>query len=314
MNETTPNFLMVGAAKSGTTSLYQYLREHPQIFMPSDKEPNYFVRSLRSAGEEKGEIGTREDYLALYAGSGEFLARGDACVHNLYYFKIAIPEIRKCLGDVKIIIALRNPVDRAWSQYSSMSADRRFDSFESCLKFEADYFSDSTDSSLTSRSTRIPDWHDRNVLYLSWGLYYEQVKAYLDHFSNVEIVLFEELHNDPNKTMARLYRFLGVDDQYSPNVGESYNVSITPRNRIVSQLMQFYRQFRIGRFLTGALTRFSNPDRALQLKAKLFSAAAPLVSKKKSLRPETRSRLEDRFRSDILALQTLIKRDLSSWL
>ncbi|MFP6655473.1 MAG: sulfotransferase [Myxococcota bacterium] len=314
MNETTPNFLMVGAAKSGTTSLYRYLREHPEIFMPSDKEPNYFVRSLRSASEEEGEIGTLKDYLALYTGTEGFAARGDACVHNLYYFKIAIPEIRKCLGDVKIIIALRNPVDRAWSQYSSMSSNRRFDSFESCLKFESDYFSDSTETSKPSAAIRTADWSDRNVLYMSWGMYYEQVKAYLDNFTDVQIVLFEDLRQDPIRTMTKLYQFLGVDDQYAPNVGESYNASITPRNLAVGQLMQLYRKLRIGDHLTTVLTRFSNPDNALRLKAKLFASVAPIASKKSSMQLETRSNLKNRFRSDISALQTLIKRDLSFWL
>ena len=249
--------------------------------------------------------------MVLYADTEQFVAKGDACVHNLYYHKIAIPEIRKCLGDVKIIIALRNPVDRAWSQYSSMSSDRRFDSFEACLEFEAGY---SFDASVASDGAATPAWADRNYLYASWSLYYEQVKAYMDNFSDVEIVLFEDLRNDAIGTMVRLYRFLGVDDRYSPNLGESYNVSVTPRNQAVAQLLELYKKLNFGGLLTTVLTRFSSPDRALQLKAKLFASVAPIVSKKQSMRPEIRSRLKERFRTDILALQTLIKRDLTSWL
>ena len=322
MNETTPTFLMVGAAKSGTTSIYQHLREHPEVFMPEDKEPNFFVREVHSMHPQEEQVSTREAYLALYANTERFLARGDGCVHNLYYHPVAIPEIRKLLGDIKIIIALRNPVDRAWSQFNSMSSDRRFDSFEACLDFEGsgsfESYRSSEGSSDPAQSTEadivVPAWIDRNYLYVSWSLYCEQVKAYVDNFSDVEIVLFEDLRNDATSTMARLYRFIGVDDRYTPNLGESYNVSITPRNSFVWQLMDLYKRLHIGDLLTSALTPIIGADRALRSKARLFKAVAPFVSTKPVMRPETRARLKDQFRTDVLELQTLINRDLSSWI
>ena len=300
-----PNFLLVGAAKSGTTSLYHYLGEHPDVFMPDDKEPNFFVRSLRTPEQDCGEVSRLEDYLALYTGSEHATARGDACVHNLYYHRVAIPEILEHLGDVRIIIALRDPVDRAWSQHSSIHRDQRFASFEDALAFEQAY--------------RAPDgaeipWSDRNYLYRSWGRYCEPVRAYVAAFSRVEIVLYDDLREDPAGVVRSLYRFLGVDDSFEPDLDARYNRSFSPRNEFVLRATDLYRRFRVGEALERAVGLVAGPVRAHRFKAHLFGRLTPILSSAPRMPPETRTRLRAEFRDEVRELERLIRRDLGAWL
>ena len=111
-----PNFLIVGAAKSGTTSLFHYLKQHPEVFMPDLKEPQFLVCE-KIKGRLHKYIDSAAEYYELFEKSTEKCA-GEASVFYLYYFEEAIKNIKKELGsDVKIIIVLREPVSRAISAY-----------------------------------------------------------------------------------------------------------------------------------------------------------------------------------------------------
>ncbi|NBC16502.1 MAG: sulfotransferase, partial [Bacteroidetes bacterium] len=120
-----PTFLIVGAAKAGTTSLYRYLRQHPDVYMPASiKETFFFSRaSVTEASGPGRRYGTQavtswSDYADLFADANAQPARGEACTAYLYFYDEAIPEIRKYLGaGVRIVIILRDPVERAYSNY-----------------------------------------------------------------------------------------------------------------------------------------------------------------------------------------------------
>jgi len=121
-----PNFLIVGAPKCGTTSLYYYLKQHPDIFMPTMKEPRFFLsetmnfphQGIDDRRVDKMIIKNLDDYKKIYLEADQEKARGDASAGNLYFYKKVIPGIKAYLGDPKIIISLRNPLDRAFSNYT----------------------------------------------------------------------------------------------------------------------------------------------------------------------------------------------------
>ena len=123
-----PNFLIVGAAKAGTTSLAKYLGAHPDIFIPEQKELRFFIKDTilqinpkdpLLEGILKQSILDKEEYFSLFDVKEKLT--GDASVHYLYHHEEAILNIKKYVGDVHIIIMLRNPVKRAISNYEFLS-------------------------------------------------------------------------------------------------------------------------------------------------------------------------------------------------
>ena len=145
MSKKLPNFLLVGAAKCGTSSLHKYLDQHPEIFMSKHKEPRFISSQatpfpLNGPGDHKVEawyVKNYDDYEKLFEGAGEYPAVGESSADTLYFYKGTIPVIKKYLGDPKIVIMLRNPVKRAFSAYQHLVRDLREDlSFEEGLERE----------------------------------------------------------------------------------------------------------------------------------------------------------------------------------
>ena len=144
MKNKLPNFLIVGAAKSGTSSLHNYLNQHHQVFMPSYnkegmkvKEPRFLIKDLVQHRLHNG-IWTFEEYQSLFDDVKDEKAIGESTVLYLYYYKHAINNIKQYLGeDMKIIIMLRNPVDRAYSAFHHVSRGfKENNSFEKSLEIE----------------------------------------------------------------------------------------------------------------------------------------------------------------------------------
>src|SRR5437588_7141599 len=168
MTSPKPNFLIAGAAKAGTTSLHDYLGQHPDIYMSTFKEPNYFVPGY--AYEDW------EDYLALFAGARGETAVGESSTGYLYCEESPL-RIKSTLGDVKIILILRNPARRAASLYWWMVREgyENAPSFADALERE-------------SSRARDPDFRANcpqffpDYLYYTTGLYSEQVERFLETF------------------------------------------------------------------------------------------------------------------------------------
>jgi len=140
-----PNFLIVGAAKSGTTSLYHYLKQHTEIYMSSIKEPKFITSQFltfpfKGTGDEKVEqniIKSFREYCNLFKDVNNDKMIGEASADNLYFFKKAINIITHYLKKPKIIIILRNPIERAFSHFNQFIRDNReYLSFEEALKEE----------------------------------------------------------------------------------------------------------------------------------------------------------------------------------
>lgn len=302
MKTKLPNFLIVGVAKSGTTSLYQYLKQHPEVYMCPVKEPKFITAQflefpLQGKGDERIErniIKNFSDYKNLFKKVGNEKAVGEASVDNLYYYDKAIKYIKEYLGDIKIIIILRNPIERAFSQYLMFRNHREYLSFESALGEEEE----------RKRKNWEFFWYYKDV-----GFYYKSVKAYTENFSRVKIYLYDDLKNNPLGLMNDVYKFLKVDTSFTPDIGVKYNISGVPKHRMLYDLVYKSNQFK-DNMVKPVLNLFLTEGKRKQLKEKL---KAKLIRKSK-MKLETREYLKDTYRNDILSLQELLGRNLSQWL
>jgi hypothetical protein len=285
-----PNFLIVGAPKAGTTSLYYYLKGHPEVFMCSPKEPNFFscveIKKQKLYYEEVG-IETIENYRRLFKGVRHEKAIGEASVSYLFYPDTPL-KIKQLIPDAKIIILLRNPIQRAFSHYLM---DRRLG-----------YVSLAFDDIIYKRKEH-PLLHLYYQQYIELGLYYEQVKRYMDMFgqSQVKIYLTANLKSDLEGVIRNLCDFLGIDRSFPFDLSEHYNVFEEPRSKLTSLL---YTSSRL-RWIFSLLM----PEQAGRLlKSKLF-----FHGDKPELDKETKNQLAMIFRNDIEKLEGLLNQDLSNW-
>ena len=209
-NEYTPNFFVVGAARCGTTSLWEYLRQHPDIFMPpviEQKEPAFFCDLY---GVEYWSF-----YLTLFeAGQGKKRI-GEASTPYLSSPESA-GQIYSVLPNAKIIITLRNPVVRAYSLYKWMHANgyEKLSTFAEALAAETDWRKD--DEEFKNNNGQ----YYYNFLYYESGLYYSQVKRYLTIFpqEQIHLIIFEEFIKAPLRHVQQVFRFLDVDPTFAPHI------------------------------------------------------------------------------------------------
>ncbi|AWP22856.1 sulfotransferase [Acidiferrobacter sp. SPIII_3] len=196
-----PNLFIVGAVKSGTTSLYAYLRQHPDIFFPEMKEPHFFAQPAPSREQRHliTFVGDQAEYLRLYERSGDRRWRGDASPSYLWSAQAAA-RIAEVSPEARIIIILRDPIERAYAQYlmdySEGAIDRPF--------FEA-----------LHRDWGRPDkgW-GVSQLYVELGLYTGQIQRYRALFGGdrVLVLLLEDLKKDARGVLARIARFLDIPE------------------------------------------------------------------------------------------------------
>lgn len=291
-----PNFLIVGAAKSGTTTINYYLDKHEEVFMTEPKEPKFFSYKYSkytgpgdSSFTEKRAVKSLENYYNLFSNSNGKKCIGEASVDNLFYCSKVIPDIKKELNDPKIVIFLRHPVDRAVSAYSHLIRDGREElSFNEALEKEEE---------------RLQEGYEFIWGYKEGGLYYKQVKEYLDNFSKVKVYLFDDLISDPQNILDDLTSFLGIS-KTSVIEDLKLNISGKPKNKLLNMFVS--RDTSIRR----VLTKIVGKDTAIKIKN--------LIQKRnlnKIVIPEAQKKdLAVFFKEDTLKLQELLQRDLSSWI
>lgn len=285
-----PDFFIVGAPKAGTTSLYRYLRNHPDIYMSPAKEPNYFSYSDIAAQNlyyrERG-VESLQDYEKLFVRVSSHKAIGEASVSYLYYPEVAL-RIKNAIPDAIIIILLRNPVDRGFSHFLM---DKKLGYIS--LVFEDVIFK-------RVQHKNIDLYYQQ---YIELGLYHEQVKRYIDTFgkNRVKIVLTEDMKEDTAKVLHSVFEFLGVKNQPPADKARKHNVYKKPRNNIVSR---FYASKKLRSMLKSLLPACITN----RIKNKIF-----IKEDKPALSEDTRACLTGLFADDVKHLETLIERDLSSW-
>lgn len=300
MSERMPNFLVVGAPKSGTTSIYEYLKQHPEIFVhPSIKETNFFIEPKEILGSGPRFRGidsygsSLEKYRELFKDATlAQKAIGEVCPTYLPFYEYTIPNILKYLGaEVRIVIILRNPVQTAFSLYmhNVRNTDEKL-SFEDALGAEAERI----EAGL---------W---NSFYLTKiGFYSEQVRAYLEAFPRVRVMLYEDLKSD--NVFAELFDFLGVNSDIKVNPDSHYNKSGRPENMVLQSILMNNGVFSRG-------MRKILPPGIKHGLAKVRENLTNRNIRKEEMHPETRARLVSLFAPDIERVSGLIERDLSHWL
>ena len=303
MEAPLPNFLVIGAGKAGTSSLYFYLKQHPQVFMSEIKETNFFVydaqnpMDLGQDASKRFQIRSLEAYRALFKEAVAARAIGEASPWYLVD-PGAAERIRHHLPGAKLVAILRDPAERAFSAYSMYVRDglepRTF------ARAIADEEHGAWDHALRRAQKH----------YVSDGYYARHLRVYCDLFerSQIAVYLYEDLQTDALSLMRRLYGFLGVDDSFVPETGRRHNPSGLPRNPLLRPLVH-------KRSILTTTMRRVLPDRlrprarAAQnaLRDRYAQAAPPLP-------PESRTMLIKKYREDIIELQDLIRRDLRHWL
>lgn len=297
-----PNFLIAGSAKCGTSSLHNYLAQHPEIFMSKRKEPRFFssqVNPLPLKGPkdyrvEKWYVKTFPEYCQLFKDAGAHKVVGESSADNLYFYKGTIPVIKKYLGDPKIILVLRNPVKRSFSAYQHLVRDDREQ-----LSFE---------EGLQAEQERIDNNWELIYHYRAVSRYYEPVKAYLESFSNVKVILNEDLAKEPQKALMEVFEFLGVDKNVPiKDKKTKYNMSGKPRSR---WLHEFLFEGHPARNFLRPVVRFFIP-RNYRKSISLAVQQKNLVQME--INPQTAAQLKKEFAEEIEKLGKLINKNLSSW-
>ena len=237
-----PNFFIVGVAKGGTTSLYNYLQEIPGIFLPIRKESHYFSRKTIPEDHSEKPIQNKVDYLKLFEKASEKSIMVDASASHL-----SDPDAPKLIHEVspeaKILISLRNPIERAYSAYlMHWSNGTMKKTFSDQISYEL---------------THTIDLSKPNIR-LHRGLYYEDVKRYLEIFGqdNVKIIFFEEWIKDPKKTIENILKFINVNCDLENFHDETYNQFSTPKGKFSQSLLKNQQVVNFSRIIPFPARRF----------------------------------------------------------
>jgi len=310
-----PNFFIVGAPKAGTTSLYHYLSQHPEIYMSPIKEPCHFSSEIRPenfsdeirAGAEAafreqqqylqgpmteqrfGGLGMDwEDYMKLFRNVKAETAIGEASVRYLWS-KTAAANIQAKIPHAKILVVVRDPVSRAFSEYLELITVGR-------LRYS---FRKYVESCLNCEPGKISLWWP----VLEAGLYYESVKRYLDRFprENVHILLYDDYRAEPAPVLAEIFRFLGVDSSFTPDLSKRHNEARVPRFLLIGRLLNKRGVWNgLGSLLP---TGFTPLLRKIALRPRDMVVASP----------SDREFLLRYYGDDIRKLAELLNRDLTAW-
>lgn len=284
MKKKLPNFFIVGAPKAGTTSLYAYLNMHPEVYMPlTIKEPDFFSHEeilKQQLYYNSTHITSGVQYETLFKNVKEQKAVGEASVSYLFY-----PGTAKKIYDfnplAKIIIILREPVERAYSHYLM---DCRLglikDSFEEII--------------LKKSSGNYADMYYQQIVLL--GEYGNQVKRYIDLFGEkqVKILVYNQLTTDPKGLMKEIFSFLEIDENFAIDTSQMHNTYSTPNNVWVEKLYQMH-------YLRNSISKMFPDTFKNAIRGKLFKK-----SKKPEMSASAREFLRAHYKRDIEVVREIV--------
>jgi hypothetical protein len=273
-----PYFIGLGAQKSGTSWIYANLDVHPEIHIPV-KEIHFFSRESRFS---KGRIW----YEKFFDGCGKDQKSGEFCTSYLYSKKAA-ERIYSFLPEIKLIAVLRNPVDRAFSNFKN-------DLMAGAVK----------------KGVEFGGAIEAHPEYLEQGLYVDQLERYLKYFSlsNICVLIYEDIKKDPGNFMRKIYRFLDVDHEFlSDLLFKNINPSYIPKNQAleksIARLSSKLKHLKLGhsvKFLRR--TAFYRMIRGMNREN-----TVPVLGN------EERKELIPHFEESIKRLEKLIKREIPEW-
>ncbi|MFK8025101.1 MAG: sulfotransferase [Ilumatobacter sp.] len=288
-----PTFYVIGAYRSGTTTLYRTMRQHPEVFLPLEKEPMFFAIDENPDASpvlRSRSVADRAEYESLYAPCRPDQLPGDISPEYLRNPYVA-GHLASVVPDARIVAVLRNPIERAWSDFLL----HRRDGNEPCETLEA---------ALAEQAERQSGEDHRAGHYIDTGMYAQQLRRYFDHFpaEQIHVVLFEDLRTDFAATMAAIFEHVGVDPTVTVTEESAINASGVPRNPVVAAVLK--ARGRLRPYVSRSVLERVRPlwDRVLstQLDRPTFT-------------PTDRALLTDIYRDEIADLATLLDRDLSAW-
>lgn len=306
-----PNFFIIGASKSGTTSLYHYLKQHPQIYMSPVKEPRFFAfhgetleigrydqlsrKNLRLTLSDS--ITEPGDYLALFNGVKDENAIGEASPLYLQIPQAAV-RIHQFIPHAKLLAVLRNPIDRTYSRFLMHSRSGLAPSKDILQTIALEDFQDA------SNPWKFPQ-------YIRGSFYDIQLQYFLEAFpaSQLRIFLYEDLQ-DPLKMLRDIFQFLEVDENFQPDISIRHNTASTviqnPLMRAIINITPHSLRCKLKYALPPPVFRW-------YLSRRLGNCHQEKINKTQCPR-DAREMLRPIFHDHILRLQDMIERDLSAWL
>ncbi len=292
---TIPNFFIVGAAKAGTTTLYELLKRHPDVYLSVIKEPQFFCcEDLYQKGIDY--------YLKTYFNkSSKFSARGDATPQYIHFEKVA-KRISEAIptANQRFILIMRDPVKRAYSLYWNMVAEGVENlSFKDAIEQE----------DIRSRDPYLEKNCALKFQYIKSGMYAHQIRNYLKYFKKDQFLFlfFEDLIENKDKVFNEICGFLGIRSDVLLSTEEVFNASSMPRSRLVHRFIRqpSFLKSKIAKLLPVAL-RYRIVSHVLEINKKKGSY--------EDLDKVVELRLREIFKDDIIDLQTITGRTLSNWL
>ena len=292
-----PNFFIVGAPRCGTTALYSYLRQHPDVFLPDYKEPHFFNTDMNSGGAIRDDA----EYLALFASARDQARIGEASVY--YLSSQAAPErIKSFCPTAKIVVMLRNPVDAVDALHAHQVAAWLEDvwDLEQALALEEE----------RKRGLKIPAWMNdpHKLFYRQTVDYAAQLQAYSEIFGweNLHVIIYDDFKRDTAAAFRQTCTFLGV----TPDIQLEFPVVWSNPSFRSQALARFVRRppgllRRLGRMIISGRTR-----------AKVVNALNTWNSVRAPRQPmpvDLRNRLTAEFAPQVKELSNLLGRDLSAW-
>ena len=295
-----PTFVVVGAPKCGTTSLHHYLGQHPQVFLPRQKELHYFSHeelSGNSQGPGDGHVlrsacASRAEYQGWFEGAAGARAVGEVSPSYLYYAEGVAGRMRAALGPARIVVAVRDPIEKAFSQYMHLVRDNR-----EPLSFRA---------GLEAEDERTNAGWAALWRYAGSSLYAPGIRRYGELFGpeNVRVIVNEELRANPAAVLAGLFEFIGVDPSFQPDTSRTYHRSGAPRSKRMADAIS-----KPGPL--SSMARALLPD-GVRTRVRTFLQNAN-TGAKGEVDPGSRRRLREQFADDVRAVERLLGRELG-WL
>ncbi len=319
-----PNCFVIGAPRSGTTSLYEYLNAHPDVYMSPLKEPDFFSRPSLDAVEVTDDTASPrledaarsdpalradfEEYAALFAKVGDEKIVGEASAIYLGH-PTAAHHLRRYVPGAKLIAILRDPAQRAHSHF--VHAQRIY------AEYERSALDDTVTRSIADEFNQVVDEAYRNgppepaitdpQVWVRSGFYHQHLTRFQALFPSDQLIVFlyEDLVEDAQALMTSIFHFLAIDDTFTLPSTAAFNASVVPKSRTVFRF--FTTRNPVMRYARAvAPTRLR--DLAMRSRNRLLGGEKP------PLDPDQRAKLVAIYHDDIERLQELLGRDLSSWL
>jgi hypothetical protein len=290
-NSDLPNFMVIGATKAGTTSLHHYLLQHPQIFLPKEKELQFFTDDQLYS---RGKAFYLDNY---FKDAHKFLARGEATPFYLHRPEVVIPRLKQTFPDgaLKFLVILRNPAKRAWSHYLHMVR----------LGLENYDF----DTALAMEEQRMKESPLSWFSYYTDGLYSRQLKHWFSAYPQEAFLIItqDELATDTQEALQKIFAFLNVD--MTQKVSD-----LSVKNQAGEAKSKFLMRVLMGRFSGASFFKKILPVRLRRHIGMILRHMNTQPAKNTLMMPDrTYEDLAKRYNADLEELENLLGRSFGNW-